>query len=172
MSVFTNTYSILGVIPLSKLFAIKQTDYLADLIIMENQYDRYRLAVDAAEFGVWEYDVVNKVVSCSSIVRTMLGYPAYKTIENLDDFELFIAPQDVTLFRQSLMKHVEEYAPLSVDLRMLKKAGGIKWISLRGGFQIGQSGSVERVSALVIDIDKYKRAEHQVSQITAVLNQA
>ena len=137
---------------------------------MDNQNDRYRLAVDAAEFGIWDYDVVNRRLECSAIFRTMLGYPPYKTIENIEDFEFYISSQDLPKFRKSLEDHINEYSPFSVDLRMLKKGGGTKWLSLKGGFQIGEQGAVSRVCAVIVDIDRYKQAEYQISQISALLS--
>jgi hypothetical protein len=52
---------------------------------------------------------------------------------------------------------------------MLKKNGGTKWISMKGGFQISAFGEVLRVSAVIVDIDRFKTAELKIRVISHVL---
>ena len=131
--------------------------------------DGYKLAVDGAEFGVWDFDVVHKKITCSPRIATLLGYPAYRVIEILEDFEALIVGEDIQRFREALRAQLEEFSPFSVDLRMLRKNGGIKWVSMKGGFQVSVTGQVERVSAVIFDIDRFKSAELKVRKISQVL---
>jgi PAS domain-containing protein len=140
------------------------------LFLMEISADSYRIAIDGAGYGIFDLNVENGSLRCSGGLLTSLGYPPYKIIENIEDFESLISPIDIPRFREALQQQIRDYTPLNVDLRMLLKKGGSRWLSMKGGFQVSNTGSVCRLTAIIVDIDRYKSAELRIHKIAELLS--
>lgn len=114
----------------------------------------YKLAVEGAECGVWEFDFNKKALSCSQMLRVMLGYPPYKALDRIEDWEDLITAEDLPVFRQALKSHVEEFEPLKVDIRMVTKNKGEKLVRFLGTSKLGPAAETERICALVVDLSE------------------
>ncbi|HEY3268673.1 MAG TPA: PAS domain S-box protein [Armatimonadota bacterium] len=125
---------------------------------VREQEERLRLAVDAADLGVWEWDLSTDRLEwdtrCRSIFGLMPNAPmSYETFLGLlhpDDRE-----RTVEAIRQSLHGHGD----LAIEYRCIWPDGSVRWVMARGRRFTGSGAAPQRFIGTVQDIDEQKRSE-------------
>jgi len=116
---------------------------------------RTRLAMEAANYGGWEWDRSNDRMVWSDKMRELLDVDADEPIS----FELFqkrLHPDD-RAERERAIADAWTTGVLSAEYRVLRRDGELRWISSRGRVFRGADGS-ERMLGVVGDITEQKRA--------------
>ncbi len=128
--------------------------------------ERLKLAVDAVEEGLWDWNLVTGKVYRSRPWFTMLGY-APEELEN--DIKLrnkLVHPEDIPLMQQRLISHFKGDSPVyEMEMRLLTKSGEWKWILDRGKLVSRDSqGRPVRMLGTHLDITERKQAEQTLKQ--------
>jgi PAS domain S-box-containing protein len=128
--------------------------------------ERLKLALDAVDEGLWDWNLVTGEVYRSPRWFTMLGY-APEELEN--DIKLkirLIHPEDFPLMQQRLIAHLKGETPFyDVEARFLTKSGEWKWILDRGQLVSRNSqGRAMRMVGTHLDISDRKQSEVALQQ--------
>lgn len=129
--------------------------------------ERFKLALEATEEGLWDFDPRTGIAFFSPRWQSMLGYrpgelpPSFETWTNL------LHPDDRTDAEDAVIKllnHPEEL--FSIKFRMRTKSGGWCWIHSRGkAVEKDSAGNVSRIIGTHIDITERHQLE-KAFQIT------
>jgi two-component system sensor kinase FixL len=122
--------------------------------------ERMELAANAAELGMWMWDVVRNEVWITDKGRSLFGLAPFEKV----DFERFrrrIHPED----RESVLKAVENSlrtgAEYRSEYRVLLPDGQLRWIAGRGHVEFNGDGEPFRMRGASLDITKRKLAEEE-----------
>ena len=124
--------------------------------------ERRRLALDAAEIGMWNMEVASHAIQTDARFRAIYG-----TTEECSDFSRLIAvihPDDAPAVQKSLAAAIrlEDPTPYAVEYRVVHPDGSLRWIFAKGRSSIDGAGETRRVSSFngtVADITDRKRSE-------------
>jgi diguanylate cyclase (GGDEF)-like protein/PAS domain S-box-containing protein len=126
---------------------------------------RWRMALEAAGDGIWDWNVVSDKSSLSPAWRRMLGYDADDlTAGTPEEWEVLIHPED----RPRVLENIRACASgdpgwFSHEYRIRCKAGHWKWVLSRGAVvERDQRGQATRVIGTLSDISQKKMAEHEI----------
>ena len=135
---------------------------------------RYALAMEAANEGHAEWDIVNDVVYLSPRWRDMHFLPAGAEISFAQLRELIQPHPDDRAYLQAAMDdHLRGRTPfLDVDYRMKDPQGGWTWIQARGRVHRDTAGTPLRFYWTTTDISHRKTAEAEKVQLEAQLQHA
>ncbi|WP_071188894.1 response regulator [Trichormus sp. NMC-1] len=128
--------------------------------------ERLKLALDAVDEGLWDWNLVTGEIYRSPRWFTMLGY-APEELEN--DIKLkirLIHPEDLSLMQERLIAHLKGETPFyEVEVRFLTKCGEWKWILDRGKLVSRDSqGRAMRMVGTHLDITERKLSEAALKQ--------
>jgi diguanylate cyclase (GGDEF)-like protein/PAS domain S-box-containing protein len=126
---------------------------------------RWRLALEAAGDGIWDWNVMSNKSSLSPAWRRILGYDTDElTSETPDEWEALIHPED----RPGMLENIRacargEQGWFSHEYRIRCKDGHWKWVLSRGAVvERDQRGRASRVIGTLSDISQKKMAEHEI----------
>ena len=135
-----------------------------------------QLALEAADLGMWDWDIPSGRVYFSPRYFAMLGYGPQELPHLLATWEKLVHPDDLPGTRQELQECLaREPAAWSLEFRMRCKNGTYRWIHSRGQVvQYGADGALLRAAGTHLDITERKQAEEAIhaekSKLEAVVN--
>lgn len=128
--------------------------------------ERFELAVEGANLGVWDWDMTTDAVEFNEQWATMLGYSIDDIEPTLDAWERRVHPDDLPAVEEALEAHKNgETRYYDTEHRMRTAGGEWKWIRDIGQiFERGADGTPQRAVGIHIDIDDRKRAERALKE--------
>lgn len=126
--------------------------------------DQLRFAVDGADYGLWDWNVVTGEVYFSRQYMKMLGYEQFELPHSYDTWTTFCKPEDLVDYEQG----VEDYIAvgdgfLEDEFQMRCKDGSFIWILSRGKVvSRTPDGSPLRIVGTHQDISNLKAREEQL----------
>jgi len=114
-----------------------------------------RLAMEAANYGGWEWDRGSGRITGTEKMRELLGFDGDEPI-SFERFQQQLHPDDRAL-RERAIAEAWLTGVLRAEYRVVRRDGELRWISSRGRVLRGADGS-ERMLGVVGDITEQKRA--------------
>ncbi|HSC10423.1 MAG TPA: EAL domain-containing protein [Rhodanobacteraceae bacterium] len=116
--------------------------------------ERYALAVEGANDGIWDYDCIGRTVFYSPRVRDMLGYGEDALGADPADLERVILPEDYPAARAAMARHWEQRSTgvLRHRLRVRTNDGRVLWILARSKTMYSPGGAPLRMAGSCTDI--------------------
>ena len=135
---------------------------LAEEDLRESE-ERYALAANAANDGLWDLDLATQNVYYSPRWKSMLGYEDGEISESTEEWFSRVHPEDLADFNASIGKHIQGEIPyFESEHRMLHKDGSYRWMLTRGLAKRNGEGNAYRIAGSQTDITERKRAEEQL----------
>lgn len=132
-------------------------------VSLHHEEERYRLAVEGANAGVWDWDVVTNTHFWSSRYREMLGITDPAFVASRQAFLDRVHPEDIEKIRELVTAEPQANKPMELEYRALHEDGHWVHVLARGqaiwnaaGKLVRMAGSVEDVSARVA-AEKHQR---------------
>jgi PAS domain S-box-containing protein len=100
----------------------------------------------------------------SDEVETLTGYPASDFIDNaVRTFASVIHPEDRAMVEQSVAQAVDAGQPFSLEYRIVRRGGEVRWVLERGQAQDGGDGRL-RLHGAIFDITVRRAAEQALRE--------
>jgi PAS domain S-box-containing protein len=136
--------------------------------------ERFRLAMEASQDGIWDWNVQTDEVYYSPGYTAMLGFSPAEATAHISFWRERIHPDDldhVLRMNQECLENRQE--TFEVECRMQTKDGGWRWILGRGKVvRRDQSGRALRMIGTHTDITERKQAEQDKETLQHQLLQA
>jgi PAS domain S-box-containing protein len=126
--------------------------------------ERLELAVDAANIGVWDWDMTTDYVEYNEQWASMLGYSLNEIEPHLNAWEKRAHPDDVERIKKALENHrKQETEYYDTQHRMRTASGDWKWIRDVGKVvERDDSGEPTRAVGVHLDIDEQKTTQQML----------
>ena len=128
--------------------------------------DRFELAVEGANLGVWDWDMTTDEVECNEQWTEMLGYSRDELAFSFDTWERLVHPDDLPSVTDALEAHIDGGTDIyEQEIRMQTKEGDWKWILTVGRVvDKNDEGTATRAAGVHIDINDRKQAEQKAER--------
>ncbi len=121
---------------------------------------RFTLAVEGADVGIWDLNLLNQELYHSPRMAKMLGYTLEELPSVREVWDALAHPDDVLPYRRKLLAHMKDASiPFETIIRLRHKNGQWRWILSRGRATRDTSGRAIRVSGTHSDITERKLIE-------------
>ncbi|TCU52895.1 PAS domain S-box-containing protein [Novosphingobium sp. PhB57] len=133
--------------------------------------ERLRLAVENAEIGFWDVDVVNDRLIWPARTKAMFGISTEVPI-TMEDFYAGLHPDDraATIDAYLAAADPSVRALYDVDYRTVGKEDGVvRWVAAKGRGMFDASGRCVRVAGTALEITARKEAENALRELNATL---
>lgn len=128
--------------------------------------ERYRLAVEGANDGLWDLNMVTNELYISPRCKAMLGYEDNEIENSLEQWKKLIHPEDLEVSMKAVYDHLLKRTDCyEVEARLKTKEGNYKWILSRGKAVWNESGKPIRLAGSNTDISMRKDAEDVIKKM-------
>jgi two-component system, LuxR family, sensor kinase FixL len=125
--------------------------------------ERMRLAAEAVNLGIWEWDLSKDEIWATNARRALLGWPASGKI-TLEDFISSLHPDDRDRIRQAIKDAIHKGQDFDSEYRLVLSDGIVRWMATRGSVHLDAHGKPTRLLGISIDITARKQAELEAKQ--------
>jgi len=149
----------------AQVFANALARKVADQALRESEA-RLGLAADAAGAGLWSLDLVTGCFWLTAKTRELFGFAAEEVV-TFERFLGFVHSEDRPLIQQTVQAMVQARNESSVEYRILRPDGTIRWMYSRGGVKGGHAVQPHSLTGVSVDVTERKRSEEALRQSLA-----
>ena len=131
--------------------------------------ERMRMAAEAVNLGIWEWDLIRDEVWATNARRALVGWPASGKIA-WNDFMGRLHPDDRDRVRNIVDKAIRSGEGFDSEYRLILPDGIVRWMSTRGSVHFDETEKPVRVLGISIDITARKEAELEAERDRAELS--
>ena len=150
------SYDLLHAAQLARQLQASETE------LRETQ-ERMELAANAAELGMWMWDIVRDEVWITDKGRALFGFAPSEKID-FNRFRNRLHPEDRESVLQAVEKSLRTGAEYESEYRAVLPDGQVRWIAGRGQVEFNGDGQPVRMRGVSLDITKRKQAEEQAAR--------
>jgi PAS domain S-box-containing protein len=133
---------------------------------------RLQAAIDAADLGLWDYDLVSGQLVWLGHLEKLFGFAPGEFDGTLRDFERRVHPEDLEELNSIVRRAREERSEYAHEYRVICPDGSIHWIGAKGRFINDETGQPVRMYGAVHDITERKQVEQALRKSERVLREA
>ena len=130
--------------------------------------ERLRLAAASANAGLWTLDIVSGRLWATDKAKELFGFGPPEEFD-LKRFLSLVHPEDHEAVRSSIDKAIHSGQDSSIEYRIIRPDGELRWISARGRYRSGEFGEPDRLMGASVDITVRKRAEEAQERHSAIV---
>jgi len=123
--------------------------------------EKLRVATEAANIGVWQWDIASNAVYWSDHAKALFGLPAAEQL-TYSTFLSVLHPDDRAWVDREVAAAVEDHVDFNHEYRVVWPDQSVHWISARGAALYDRAGKPMRMTGVVLDITERKKAELQL----------
>ncbi len=139
---------------------IDVTDRVRTMAALSEAEDRLRLALSAANVGLWDRDLRTGEVYYSPEWKRQLGYEADELTSQISEWESRLHPDDAARAIAEARNYVEEPAPkLESEFRLRHRNGSYRSILSQSSLLYHEDGNPVRMLGSHVDITERNQAE-------------
>ena len=125
---------------------------------LQKANERFELAVDACDEGVWDWDLESNYLYLSETWKSQLGYYDDELVNDISTVEDNLHPDDkqrvIDVVNDCFLNRIERY---DINFRMKHKDASYRWIRARGVVMRHANGKTYRMAGAHTDITEEKR---------------
>ncbi|MEM8611193.1 MAG: EAL domain-containing protein [Cyanobacteria bacterium P01_H01_bin.105] len=141
-------------------YAIERTELNKKLKISE---ERYALAVQGANDGIWDWDLRTNKIFYSCRWQTMLGLDGRHISDSPQEWLSRIHADDRSTFESKLQEHLEfHWSKFQCEYRVLHRDGDYRWMLTRGMALWDDKGQPYRIAGSQTNINERKQLEQSL----------
>jgi PAS domain S-box-containing protein len=132
----------------------------AELLLREEE-ERHRLALEAGQIGTWDWDVVGNHVVWSDLIYKFHGLKPGEFSGRIEDFGAMVHPDDRERVNAAINDALENRAPYSIEVRVVWPNGEVHWIATKGKVFFDAAGKPIRMIGATLEITERRWAEER-----------
>lgn len=137
---------------------------------LKAEKERFQLAVEGANAGLWDWDVSSNEVHFSRQWQEMLGYGPREVEQTIDGWLRLLHPDD----KETALKRVSDYftgvsETYTLEHRLRCKDGSYRWVLSKGMCTRDDAGRPVRMTGWHVDIHELRSTVEELKQRDAVI---
>jgi PAS domain S-box-containing protein len=140
--------------------------------VLRTSQVRLQAAIDAAEIGLWDWDLVSGQIIWMGHHDKLFGFAPGEFDGTYPSFEKRVHPDDVAELIRVVRRARDKGAEYAHEYRIIWPDGTLHWVAGRGRFIYNETGQPVRMYGAVRDITERKRAEKALRESESKLKEA
>ena len=124
--------------------------------------EKLRMAQLSAALGLWETDLKSDLTRWSPEVEQMYGLPPGGFGGRQRDWMALVHPDDLGGVLQAVGAHLSSSDPFSIEFRIIRPNGEVRWIASRGQVHFDEQGQAARIIGVNFDITEKKQLDDEL----------
>src|SRR5215468_5251382 len=130
--------------------AADMIEHVQGIAMLRESEERLRLALSSGTIGIWDWDVINGVLTWSPELYEIYGVEA-GTARTYEDFRSRVHPDDLAALESERDAAIRNHKQFDLEFRIVRPSGEIRWLFARGRGYYDENGRVMRVVGNNID---------------------
>ena len=126
---------------------------------------RLRLAMDAAQMGMWYWESEGDLFTYSDGLGPLFGFSRDAPHVGYRELQLRLHPEDRPLFQATMHHAVREGTDFQFDYRVVWPDGSVHWIANRGQVLRHEGGRAQRLVGVAMEFTERKLAEQRIAHM-------
>lgn len=127
--------------------------------------DRFDLAIEAGQMGIWEYDVKSGLSSWNEIEYKLFGLNFAEVKQaSAELFFQCVHPEDKERVRQNFDEKIAQKEEFTDEFRILLPNGKVRWLAARGRTITDEQGNAVKVIGVNYDVSDRKQNEEALRE--------
>jgi PAS domain S-box-containing protein len=135
-------------------------------IALQESEERLRLALDAAQMGLWDWNIITNKLIWSENHELLFGLVPGSFAGNYEAFLSCIHPEDSQSVMQIITHTLEEKTEYRDEFRVVWPDKSVHWIFAKGKFIYDEQNQAVRMIGVCMDITSHKHSEDSNRQLT------
>lgn len=131
---------------------------------MSESEERFRLALDAGNVGIWDWHIRENRVTWSDRIYEFHGLGPEGFGGRVEDFLNLVHPGDRERLGDAVRNAMEEGAPYEIEFRAVRPNGDIRWLLTNGKVIFGDDGKPLRMLGATVDVTERRTAEEALQE--------
>ncbi|MCA9420568.1 MAG: PAS domain-containing protein [Nitrospira sp.] len=132
--------------------------------LLSESEQRLQLALKAGNMGIWDWNIISNQVIWSEDVSDLFGLTEGPLPKTLEEFLPYVHPHDRAMTAEAIRAALEEDAPYSLDHRIVRPSGEVRWLSCEGQVKRDSHGQPQRFLGTIQDITSRKQQDLQLRE--------
>lgn len=124
--------------------------------------ERLRLATEAGDIGIWEWDTASGKIIWSDRIYDIHGVDRKTFVLNVENYTALIHPEDLPTLWSSVETALADNSGFSLEFRAVLPGGGIRWLATWARVEPEGPDGGQRLIGAVLNIDAHKTAEESL----------
>ncbi len=121
---------------------------------------RLRLAIGAANVGLWDWDLRTNTVFFSPEWKRQIGYEDHELGNGLSEWEERVHPEDLERTLRTIKAFIEHpWDDYHVEFRFRHRDGSYRWILCQAALELDDEGRAVRMLGSHVDVTERRRAD-------------
>ncbi len=133
-------------------------------LTLKDSEERLRLALDAAQMGIFDWDIVHNHITWSPRHQYLWGFGTGDFTPRYDDFASRVHPEDLPLVENEMARCRTERVPYTCEYRVIWPDGSLHWVNGRGEFAYDENGQPLRMRGTVVETTELKQKEEALRE--------
>ncbi|MFL5814459.1 MAG: PAS domain-containing protein, partial [Bdellovibrionia bacterium] len=142
---------------------LKVQSLAAEQVLRLNQ-ERLQLALDAAKYGTFEWDIASDRHIWDARTEELFGFVPGTFPQTREAFESRVHPDDVERVLSTVKEAFKERRELLNEYRVVLPSGEIRWVSANGRAYYDASGNPVRILGVIQDVTNRKAIEAELAE--------
>ena len=138
--------------------------------IRHDREERLRVAMDAAQMGTWDWDLVAGRGEWSERTAEIMGVASGQDVTPEMRYNS-IHPDDRDWVGQAVAESIQSGRDFVTEYRIVRPDGGVRWVSSRGRVQMDANGRALRTTGTVRDVTRRRQAQDELQLLNSRLEQ-
>jgi PAS domain S-box-containing protein len=139
---------------------------------LERSEERRRLAIEAGEIGVWDWDIAGDRIEWSDRLYELHGVDPGSFGGSLADFSKLVHPEDAASIGAAIQNALATGSMYAAEFRILRPDGQIRWVNTRARVFRDAAGAAVRLLGATVDVTARRSAEIALRESEARLQLA
>jgi PAS domain S-box-containing protein len=136
----------------------------AAAIALATSEERLRLAIDGAQLGTWDLDLVTDKLVMNEQLYRIMGFPL-GTEMTRELINSRVIPEDVASFGRAVERAQQDHKPFAIEYRITRADDGQeRCLSILGRYIFDDEGKAIRLVGIVNDVTERRRLEQRMRQ--------
>jgi PAS domain S-box-containing protein len=133
---------------------------------------RFELAIDAAEIGSFDWDLVTGRLVWDDRLVQLFGYDRAGFDETIEAFTVRLHPGDRERTLEALQTAIDTCGEYEAEFRVVLPSGEARWVQARGRALADDRGTTVRLLGAAYDTTRQRHTDARVSRVLEAMNAA
>jgi PAS domain S-box-containing protein len=130
--------------------------------------ERMTLAAEAAQLGLWTWDIPGNSLWLTDKLRELMGYSATEKV-TYEGFLERVHEEDRTTVAQTVVQAFAHCGRFQTEYRVVQPDGTLRWLSGSGRVKADATGTPEQMLGVFMDITERHRVDEESRQLSGKL---
>jgi PAS domain S-box-containing protein len=129
-------------------------------------------AQKVANFGSWDYDLINNKLIWSNQVYSIFNLDKHKITPSFEVFKKHIHPHDFERVTKAIADAANRKEAYDIEYKLIDGKGATRWVHAKGQLELNKEGKPIRLFGFIQDITDRKRIEEELLRTAEIINKS